>query len=78
MQSMDALHDITNGAIAYAAQQMQRKEVQAKVKAEVVGPLIALLYQEIYPYLIMLGTAVMLILVFTILTFVLFVLAKFK
>jgi hypothetical protein len=71
--------ELTQRVLMCAIEQIQRSDgVQQRIKDMVVAPVIAMLYKELRPYIIALGTAVILILVFSVLTFVLFLLSKLK
>lgn len=62
------VHELLDRAIGVATAEMQRHEMRQKIRQGLVLPLVAMLYAEIYPYVIALGTCVFLILLFSVLT----------
>ncbi len=62
------MQELLDRAISVASAEMQRHEMRQKIRQGLVLPLVAMLYQELYPYVIALGASVFLILLFSVLT----------
>ncbi len=68
METATLVHDLLDRAIGVAAAEMQRHEMRQKIRQGLVLPLVAMLYAEIYPYVIALGSCVFIILLLSLLT----------
>ena len=69
---------ITNKLMSLVVAEIQTAEMQKSIKDHIVQPVIHLLYKELYPYIISVSIVIVMILMFSIMTFVLFFLYHFK
>lgn len=70
--------NITARVIGLLATEVTRTETQLLIKKNVIVPVINMIYAELYPYIISLIVAMMLILILSLLTFICFVLYYFR
>lgn len=61
---------ITSKALDVIANELNKPELQSVLKHRIITPLVNLLYSELYPYIMVAGISVFLILLITILSFV--------
>lgn len=68
---------ISNRFLDMIVQEMNNEEMKITIKAKILNPLLHLIFTETYPYIYGLFITVFLILLFSLLTFVLFLLSFF-
>jgi hypothetical protein len=68
---------LTNRVIDMIVIEMNNEEMRDTIKKKILNPLLGMIYVEVYPYVYGLGITIFLILLFSLLTFVLFLLSFF-
>lgn len=68
---------ITNRFIDMIVEEMNNDDMRNTIRRKLINPLLSLIYVEVYPYVYGLCITMFLILLFTLLTFILFLLSFF-
>jgi hypothetical protein len=76
MSQIDTLiKTVTNKFIDMVVKEINNQEMRDTIHTKLVNPLLTMIYKEVYPYIFALLITIFLILLFSLLTFVLFVLS---
>ena len=74
-QASDVLRTLTNRLLDTFISEMDKDELRDTIRTKLINPILRLLYTEMYPYIFALILTIFLILMFSLLTFVLFVIS---
>ncbi len=69
---------MTEKVMVLLTEEIEKPETQQMIKHKLISPLINLIYNELYPYLVTLSCVILVILVLSILTFVGFIVYYLK
>lgn len=69
---------ITTKIIALLIEEINKEDMQKQIKQKIITPVVQMIYDDLYPYIIALSITIVMILLFSILTFVSFVFYYFK
>jgi hypothetical protein len=72
-QQQNLVSNITQKLITIIVEEINKDEMQKIIKTKVISPVVQLIYRDLYPYIIMLSITIIMILLFTVLTFMFFV-----
>lgn len=64
---------LTGKIFTLITSEINKKETQILVREKIIIPLISLIYHEIYPYIIIIGSIIAMILLLTLATFIFFI-----
>lgn len=59
-------------------EEIYKNDIQLLIKQKIITPVIQMIYNDLYPYIIALTITMVMILLFTLMTFVLFILYYFR
>lgn len=75
----DALiKQITTKFVSLLIEETNKTDTQEIIKTKIIHPVINMIYNELYPYILTLGITIILILIFSLFTFIAFMMYYFK
>lgn len=76
--SCTMVKNLANRLLQLVSQELNKTESQALIRRNIIVPVINMMYSELYPYIISLVVTMTLIMVFSLATFLCFILYYFK